>query len=73
MNAHTHRPSRSRAALASASVAEPFTGPVRFPGERGYEPVAHGNVRFTARCSCGALRVTNVNAGRREIGPWIVR
>ena len=60
---HKHRAVRR-------SHAYPFTGPVRFPGERGHNPAAYGNVVFAHYCRCGAHRSTNVNGWHREVGPW---
>jgi hypothetical protein len=71
--AHQHRPSRSRAALVECDASvRSFVGPIRFPGDRGYNPVAHGNIRYVEACGCGmAVRIVNENAGQREVGPWI--
>ena len=34
-------------------------------------PAAHGNVRVTQHCACGAVRRANVNGCHVEAGPWV--
>jgi len=71
---HRHSQSRSSAAITARDASvRCYTGPVRQPAERGYEPPAHGNVCRVEHCACGAHRTVNVNAGRRARGPWTTR
>ena len=32
---------------------------------------AHGNITIIDRCSCGAVRYSESNAGPRNYGPWL--
>ena len=59
---HRHRPKGDAIDVYS------YTGPI--DGACRPNPRAHGNVCYVERCSCGARRVTNVNTGEREYGPW---
>jgi hypothetical protein len=35
-----------------------------------YNPAAHGNVKITEHCRCGAVRHCNINGRHEEQGPW---
>lgn len=43
-----------------------FRGPVSIDEE----PMAHGGVRITERCKCGAVRHINSNGNYLEKGEW---
>lgn len=55
---HKHR--------AKSETTGPFFGPVS-PRQNS---AAHGNVCVRAVCSCGAVRLTNVNGSHAERGVW---
>lgn len=62
---HRHRPQ-------GEPTIRPYTGPIR--DARGREnPRAHGNIRETARCGCGAVRERNLNGSHVESSGWIER
>ena len=60
---HRHRPKGDPISVYA------FSGPIN--GTRRENPRAHGNVCYEERCSCGSTRLTNVNTGEREYGPWV--
>lgn len=43
-----------------------FTGPVKAK----QNPAAHGNICRVDKCSCGAVRRTNINGRHIERGEW---
>jgi hypothetical protein len=59
---HRHRPKGDP--INVYAYSGPINGAVR-RNER-----ADGNVCYEERCRCGATRLTNVNTGEREYGPW---
>ena len=56
---HAHEP-------AADKSRRPYTGPVT----RDENPAAHGCIRLTEACACGATREVNVNGRHREEGAW---
>lgn len=64
---HKHR--------AQTATTTAYTGPVArklADGTFAPEPRAHGGVRYTERCACGAERAINASGGYMECGQWTV-
>jgi hypothetical protein len=63
---HTHKAkpsaSRERAWMYCVTPDECAAKPER--------QVAHGNIHRVDVCSCGAQRISEINGGRINFGPW---
>lgn len=63
---HTHKAVAAKATdrgwVACVTPAECASHPHR--------QEAHGNITRHDVCSCGAIRKTEINGGRRNRGPW---